>query len=79
MKLVVSTPQKTLFDGEVCSVQCPSKDGLFQILNNHTPMIAILAKGRVKYELAGDSCPYFIEINRGVLKVSDNEVTILSE
>jgi F-type H+-transporting ATPase subunit epsilon len=79
MKLDVSSPQKTLFEGEVCSVQCPGKDGLFQILENHTPMIAILTKGLVKYELPSDPCPYFIDIERGVLQVSDNVVTILSE
>jgi F-type H+-transporting ATPase subunit epsilon len=79
MKLEISTPQKTLFEGEVCSVQCPSKDGLFQILDDHAPMIAILIKGRVKYEIPGDSCSYFIEIGRGVLQASNNTVTILSE
>jgi F-type H+-transporting ATPase subunit epsilon len=79
MKLEVSTPLKTLFEGEVCSVQCPGKEGLFQILDNHAPMIAVLIKGCVKYYIAGDDCPYFINIDRGVLQVLNNTVTILSE
>ena len=79
MQLEISTPEKTLFEGEVCSVQCPGKDGSFQILDHHAPMIAILTKGQVKYEIAGDSCPSFIEIGRGVLQVLDNKVIILSE
>jgi len=79
MKLTVSTPLKTLFEGEVYSVQCPSKEGLFQILENHAPMIAILIKGRVKYEVSKGATPQFIEINSGVLQVADNVVTILSE
>ena len=79
MKLEISTPQKTIFEGDVRSVQCPGKDGIFQILKNHAPMIAILVKGRVKYEVPDDATSYFVEINRGVLQVSDNKITILSE
>jgi F-type H+-transporting ATPase subunit epsilon len=79
MKLEISTPQKTLFEGEVCSVQCPGREGLFQILENHAPMVSILSRGRVKYEVSGDSTSHFIEIERGVLQVLNNVVTILSE
>ena len=79
MKLEISTPKETLFEGEVCSVQCPGKEGSFQILDNHAPMIALLVKGRVKYGISGNATPQFIEINRGVLQVSNNIVTILSE
>ena len=79
MKLEISTPQKTLFEGEVCSVQCPGKEGWFQILENHAPMIAVLDKGLVKYEVSNHAEPCFIEVDRGVLHVSNNVVTILSE
>jgi F-type H+-transporting ATPase subunit epsilon len=79
MRLEISTPLKTLFEGEVCSVQCPGKEGAFQVLNNHAPMIAILGKGCIKYRISDDSRDYFIDINRGVLQVLDNTVTILSE
>jgi len=77
MKLEISNPQETLFEGNVYSVQCPGKDGLFQVLENHAPMIAILVKGRVKYEVSAGATPEFIEIERGVLQVLDNKVTIL--
>ncbi|MDR0438484.1 MAG: F0F1 ATP synthase subunit epsilon [Bacteroidales bacterium] len=79
MQLEISTPQKTLFQGEVRSVLCPGKDGFFQILDHHAPMVAILAKGQVKYEISGDITPHFIEVDRGVLQVLNNKVTILSE
>ena len=45
MYLEVITPEEVLFKGEVSSVQLPGKDGLFQILNNHAPLIATLALG----------------------------------
>jgi F-type H+-transporting ATPase subunit epsilon len=78
MRLEISTPQKSLFEGEVHSVMCPGKDGIFQILDNHAPMITVLTKGRIKYEIPGDATPYFIEIDQGVLQVMENKVTILS-
>ena len=79
MQLEISTPQKTLFQGEVRSVQCPGKDGLFQVLDHHAPMVAILAKGRVKYEISGDATPNFVNVERGIVHVLDNKVTILSD
>ncbi|MDR1950655.1 MAG: F0F1 ATP synthase subunit epsilon [Bacteroidales bacterium] len=79
MKLEISSPQKTLFEGEVCSVQCPGREGSFQILENHAPMIALLTNGRLKYEVQGNTTSHFIEINRGVLQVLNNNITILTE
>jgi len=79
MKLEILTPLETLFEGEVYSVQCPGEDGFFQILDHHAPMIALLTKGRVKYEVSNNARSQFIEIGRGVLQVSNNVVTILSE
>jgi F-type H+-transporting ATPase subunit epsilon len=77
MRLEISTPEKTLFAGEVFSVQCPGKEGSFQILDRHAPMIAILVEGRVKYETTESIAPMFIDIGRGILQVLDNKVTIL--
>ena len=79
MTLEIATPQKTLFQGEVDSVQCKGLDGYFQILNNHAPMIAIIVKGNIKYTLKNDKNAYFIQTNKAVLKVKDNNVVILSE
>ncbi|MBS4062422.1 MAG: ATP synthase F1 subunit epsilon [Bacteroidetes bacterium] len=78
MKLEIITPDKTIFSGEVQLVQLPGLDGLFEILNNHAPMIAALGKGRVKIENEDKKLQYF-EINGGVLEVLDNKVLILSE
>ncbi|MDO8896137.1 MAG: ATP synthase F1 subunit epsilon [Bacteroidales bacterium] len=78
MKLEIITPDKTIFSGEVQLVQLPGVDGLFEILNNHAPMIAALGKGRVKIENENNKLQYF-EINGGVLEVLDNKVLVLSE
>lgn len=78
MTLEIITPDSTLFSGEVQLVQLPGLDGLFEILNNHAPMIAALGKGRIKLQKS-DSKDHFIEINGGVLEVMHNKVLVLAE
>ncbi len=51
MHLEIITPEKQIFQGEVDAVQLPGADGLFQILNNHAPIIATLKEGSVKIDL----------------------------
>ncbi len=78
MTLEIITPDNTLFSGEVQLVQLPGLDGLFEILNNHAPMIAALGKGRIKLQKS-DRKDHFIEINGGVLEVMHNKVLVLAE
>lgn len=78
MKLEIITPDKTVFTGEVQLVQLPGVDGLFEILNNHAPMIAALGKGRIKTMDADKKLQYF-EITGGMLEVLHNKVLVLAE
>lgn len=45
MLLEIITPEASLFKGEVNSVSLPGLDGVFQVLNNHAPIISALKKG----------------------------------
>ncbi len=78
MNLEIVTPDKTVFEGEVQLVQLPGLDGSFEVLNHHMPMIAGLAKGKVKV-IDKDKKENFFEINGGVLEVVDNKVMILAQ
>lgn len=51
MKLEIITPETKVFAGEVEAVQMPGLDGLFQVLNGHTPIISALKEGVVKVDL----------------------------
>ena len=51
MQLDIITPEKKIFTGEVDAVQFPGKDGLFQVLKGHAPIISALAAGIVKIDL----------------------------
>ncbi|PID95599.1 MAG: ATP synthase F1 subunit epsilon [Bacteroidetes bacterium] len=78
MKLDILTPDQKIYSGEVSLVQLPGVDGLFEILNNHAPMIAALGKGRIKIE-SNQANTEFIEIDGGMLEVKDNHVLVLAE
>jgi F-type H+-transporting ATPase subunit epsilon len=78
MKVEIIDPDKTIFSGEANIVQLPGKDGSFEILNNHAPIISVLQKGKVKI-IDMDKNTKFFEINGGVIEVLKNKILILAE
>ena len=78
MKLEIRTPNKSVYIGEVTLVQLPGIDGLFEILENHAPLVAALQKGSVKIQKQGGQEQRF-DINGGVAEVSQNNVLVLAE
>ncbi len=78
MNVEIISPDKTIFTGEVYLVQLPGKDGSFEIMNNHAPLISVLKEGKVKV-LDKDKNPQFFEIKGGVIEVLKNKVLILAE
>jgi F-type H+-transporting ATPase subunit epsilon len=51
MQLEIITPEVKVFTGEVEAVQLPGLDGLFQVLNGHTPIVSALKEGTIKVDL----------------------------
>ena len=78
MQLEIITPEQTLFSGEVTLVQLPGIDGSFEILNDHAPLISVLATGKIKIQDAQKQLQYF-EIRGGVVEVLHNKVLVLAE
>ena len=77
MKLEIITPEKTLYEGEVKAVQLPGKDGSFQVLNNHAPIISSLEEGTIKVDDVNNETAYF-EVKGGVIEMLDNKVIVLA-
>ncbi len=91
MTVEIITPEARLFHGEAKAIQLPGKDGLFQILDKHAPIIAALGKGTLKIdlpegfqrsetlskriELQGNTMR--IDIQGGVVEVSENKAIVL--
>jgi len=42
MNLVVLTPQRQIFEGEIASVKVPGISGQFEILKGHAPIVSAL-------------------------------------
>ena len=78
MFLEITTPDKELFAGEVELVQLPGMDGLFEILENHAPLISILKRGKIKVQSEPGKIQHF-EVNGGVVEVLKNQVLVLAE
>lgn len=95
MLLEIITPESKIFTGEVEAIQFPGIDGLFQVLNNHAPIISALGKGVIKVDLTTafeetekksplielDKNPKTIRvgIKGGVVEMLNNKVIVLAE
>jgi F-type H+-transporting ATPase subunit epsilon len=78
LKVMVVSPDKTVFDGEASAVVAPAWDGLVGILPGHAPMLALVGAGELSIEQPkGGSHVYHVA--GGVLKVEKNHVTLLTE
>ena len=92
MKLEIITPEASLFKGEATSVTLPGLDGVFQVLNNHAPIISSLKSGEVIFELSGNEADaqmsnllvrsgskVHASIKGGVAELNNNRLVILAE
>ncbi len=77
MHLEIVTPEKKVFDGEVSSATFPGKDGSFQVLNDHAPIISTLLEGVVKYK--NNEGETTLNISGGVVEVLKNKVVLLAD
>ena len=93
MKLEIIKPESNVFSGEAKAVSLPGLDGIFQVLNNHAPVISALKKGSLVVELeqplTEDQKNDFIalespekisiSINGGVAELNQNKLIVLAE
>jgi F-type H+-transporting ATPase subunit epsilon len=93
MKLEIITPESNVFSGEAKSVSLPGLDGIFQVLNNHAPVISALKKGNLIVELevpltaeqkndmivVDSSEKISVAINGGVAELNQNKLIVLAE
>lgn len=77
LALTIVSPEKTLFDGNVKSVQVPGVLGRFEILENHAPIISSLNPGVIVYNTGSETNSLFIK--SGFVEVEKNKVMICVE
>ena len=77
MTLDILTPEKNLYSGEASMVILPGIDGVFELLNNHAPIISALGKGLVK--IKDNSGRKEFNITGGFVECLNNKVIICAE
>ena len=76
MKVKITKPDSTVFEGEAKLLQLPGAGGLFEILQNHAPIISSLSKGTIRLVTNDDETKTF-DIRGGVVKGQQNDILIL--
>ncbi len=71
------SPERELFSGDVDMVEAPGVEGIFGVLPNHAPLMAVLAPGVVKVRNGGDEKRIFVR--GGFAEVNPFGLTILAE
>ena len=93
MKLDIITPESGIFSGEVTAVSLPGKDGIFQVLNNHAPIISALSEGILSIDLESPLSEeqkneaieiespekISVKIKGGVAELTNNKLVVLAE
>jgi F-type H+-transporting ATPase subunit epsilon len=71
MNIIVLTPDKEIFRGEINSVKVPGTKGQFQVLKNHAPIVSSLDEGKISIVTAGGAYRYFDEESGSIKEGSE--------
>jgi len=78
MNVEILTLEKKILSTDAQSVIVPGKNGRFEMLNNHAPIISLLNNGIIKVTDLNKK-EHFIDILRGSVEMLNNKITILAE
>jgi F-type H+-transporting ATPase subunit epsilon len=78
MNVKIIKPDAVLYEGTATMLQMPGTGGLFEILENHAPIISSLTAGRIRLQREGAEELTF-EIKAGVVKGQQNDILVLAQ
>lgn len=67
---------QTFYEGPCLSLTIPASDGELGILAHHSPMIAAVKPGTLRYQVPGEE-PRLAAISPGIVKVEKDDVLVL--
>jgi F-type H+-transporting ATPase subunit epsilon len=73
LHVVVTSPERVLFDGTARRIVFPGEQGVFEILPLHRPLMSRLVGGVVEID------DRWFRIRRGVVRIADDDVTAVVE
>jgi F-type H+-transporting ATPase subunit epsilon len=77
MRVLVISPERTVFDGEADSVVAPAYDGKVGILPRHAPFMTLLGTGQLAVTSGGSTSTFHVQ--GGFLQVVSNTVRVVAE
>lgn len=77
MRVIILSPERSVFDGEARALVAPAYDGKVGILPRHAPFITLLGEGPVLVRRAEGTAQF--EVKGGYLWVKDDTVRIVAE
>lgn len=75
MNVRIIKPDSTVFEGQASLLQLPGTNGLFEILENHAPIISSLTSGKIRIQT--DDGEKTFDIKAGVVKGQKNDILVL--
>jgi len=76
MRVTIVSPEQTLYKDEAQSIVVPGGMGVFEVLDNHAPIISNLTEGVVS---VSGTTPFQLHVKGGFIEVARNEVSICVE
>lgn len=76
MKVIIVSPERTLYEGEADGVKLPGTKGRFEVLQGHAPLISTLKEGTV--ECVGKE-PFSVAVTGGFVEVAQDVVSVCVE
>lgn len=78
LKVRLVTPERILVDQMADAVEVPGKNGYFEVLYGHAPLISEIGAGEVRLH-GGEAADQRYVVARGFVEVLPERVTILAE
>jgi len=78
LKVRLVTPDRILVDQTVEAVEVPGKNGYFEVLYGHAPLLSEIGAGEVRLH-GGEGGDQRYSVARGFVEVLPDRVTILAE
>jgi len=77
--LEILSQENKIFEGKIVSLVVPAKLGFLGVLANHAPLICTLTNGKITLREASGESKTFVVNTNGLLRVFNNQATILLE
>lgn len=76
MNIIVLTPDKEVYNGDIKSVKVPGITGQFEILSGHAAIVSALGEGEVRIIDTKDQKVTY-KIEKGFVEILNDEVSLL--